>query len=82
MRTDPDDFDRTSPTDNLLPASVTRVICARARTNLRRARHRTARDPGSETQAPVHLEAAAGEEIILEYEQHGVGNFLGSPQAL
>lgn len=67
-------FEGESPTDNLLPASVARVIWASRRIcgalGLDGAR-------SLETQAPVHLEAAAREEIVFEYEQHGVGNFLG-----
>jgi hypothetical protein len=35
-----------------------------------------------ESQASVHLEAAAGKEIVLEYKQHGMSDFLGLPQAL
>jgi len=67
------DLDGESPTDNLLPASVTRVIWAGGRIcgalGLDGAR-------SLEAKAPVHLEAAAREEIVFEYEHHGVGNFL------
>ena len=72
------DFDR--PTDGLLSASVTRVnwasscICGALGLETER--------PPSETQTSVHVEAAAGKEIVLEYEQHGVGDFLGLSQAL
>ena len=72
------DFDR--PTDGLLSASVTRVnwasscICGALGLETER--------PPSEPQTSVHVEAAAGKEIVLEYEQHGVGDFLGLSQAL
>jgi len=33
-----------------------------------------------EPQAPVHLEAAAGKEIVLEYKQHRMSDFLGCPR--
>jgi len=78
--TDPDVFDLASPTDNLLRASVARVRCASAHIC-----GALGIDPAtrvSQTQAPIDLEAATGKEIILKYELHGVGNFLGSPEAL
>jgi hypothetical protein len=71
------DFD--GPTDGLLSASVTRVNWVSSRIcgalGLETA-------PPSEPQTPVHVEAAAGKEIVLEYEQYGVGDFLGLSQAL
>jgi hypothetical protein len=65
-------FEGESPTDNLLSSSVARVIWASRRIcgalGLDGAR-------SLEAKAPVHLEAAAREEIVFEYEHHGVGNF-------
>ena len=72
------DFD--GPTDGLLSASVTRVNWASSR--ICGALGLETERPPSEPQSPVHVEAAAGKEIVLEYEQHGVGDFLGLPQAL
>ena len=72
------DFD--GPTDGLLSASVTRVNWASSR--ICGALGLETERPFSEPQSPVHVEAAAGKEIILEYEQHGVGDFLGLSQAL
>jgi hypothetical protein len=72
------DFDR--PTDGLLSASVTRVNWASSR--ICGALGLETERPPSKPQTPVHLEAAAGKEIVLEYEQHGVSDFLGLPQAL
>jgi hypothetical protein len=75
-----DAVDCDGPTDGLLSASVTRVnwvssrICGALGLETER--------PPSEAQAPVHVEAAARKEIVLEYEQHGVGDFLGLSQAL
>jgi hypothetical protein len=76
----PADFDDASPTDGLLSASVTRVIWASGR--ICRALGLEARGLESEAQASIDVEAAAGEEIVLKYEQHGVGDFLGLPEAL
>ena len=72
------DFD--GPTDGLLSASVTRVNSASSR--ICGALGLKTERPPSEPQSPVHVEASAGKEIVLEYEQHGVGDFLGLPQAL
>ena len=72
------DFDR--PTDGLLSASVTRVNWASSR--ICGALGLETECPPSEPQTSVHVEAAAGEEIVLEYEQHGVGDFLRLAQAL
>jgi hypothetical protein len=72
------DFER--PTDGLLSASVTRVNWASSR--ICGALGLETERPPSEPQTPVHVEAAAGKEIVLEYEQHGVGDFLGLSQAL
>jgi len=76
---DPGAFECASPTDNLLSASVARAEWASARIC---GVLGVAAQTASETQAPVDLEAAAGKEIVLEYEQHGVSNLLGSPEAL
>ena len=67
------------PTENLLSASVARVLLASA--SLCQALG-VARMPGSEAQASVDLEATAGKEIVFEYEQYGMGDFLGLPEAL
>lgn len=77
-RLDAVDFD--GPTDGLLSASVTRVNWASSRI-CGALGLETERLP-LEPQTPVHFEAAAGKEIVLEYEQHGVGDFLGLSQAL
>jgi hypothetical protein len=69
----PLDIGYDSPTDGLLSASVARVIDASGR---------ICEALGLETQAPVDLEAAPCEKIVLHYEPHGVSNFLGLPQAL
>ncbi|MGO9934070.1 MAG: hypothetical protein ACLPV8_19960 [Steroidobacteraceae bacterium] len=68
------------PTDNLLTASVARVTFASAR--ILSALGLDARMPGSEAQAAVDLDAAAGKEIVFEYEQYGMGDFVGLPEAL
>lgn len=68
------------PTDNLLSASVARVTAAGAR--ICAALGLPAQLPGSEAQAAIDLDAAAGKEIVFEYEQYGMGDFLGLPEAL
>jgi len=75
-----DVVDGANPTDNLLRASAARVRCASA--HICGALGIDPEIRASETQAPIDLEAATGKEIILKYEQHGVGNFLGSSEAL
>jgi len=77
---DPGAHELDSPTDNLLSASVARVKWASAR--ICGALGIDATAIVSETQAPIDFKAAAGKEIVLEYEQHGMGNFLGSSEAL
>jgi hypothetical protein len=72
--------DLASPTDNLLSASVARVIWASTR--ICDALGVGAETQVSEPQASINLEAAPGKEIVFEYEQHGMGDFLGSPEAL
>ena len=72
------DFD--GPTDGLLSASVTRVNWASSR--ICGALGLETERPPLEPQTPVHVQAAAGKEIVLEYEQHGVGDFLGLSKAL
>ena len=72
------DFD--GPTDGLLSASVTRVNWASSR--ICGALGLETERPPSKPQTPVNFEATAGKEIVLEYEQHGVGDFLGLSQAL
>jgi hypothetical protein len=73
-------FDVASPTDNLLSASVARVIWANAR--ICDALGVGAEALVSEAQASIDLKAAPGKEIVFEYEQHGMGDFVGSPEAL
>jgi hypothetical protein len=68
------------PTDNLLAASVARVVSAA--TGICGALGLEAPMPGSEAQAAVDLETAAGEEIVFEYELYGMGDFFGLPEAL
>jgi len=68
------------PTDNLLAASVARVVSAAAR--ICGALGLQAQMPGSEAQTAVDLDTAAGEEIVFEYEQYGMGDFFGLPEAL
>jgi hypothetical protein len=63
------------PTDDLLAASVTRVTWVTRRIL-------AVLGIDSEAQAPVDLQAAPREEIVFEYELHGVGDFFGLPQAL
>lgn len=79
-RIDAQDLHLESPTDGLLAASVKRVVWASGRISA--ALGLEAQRPSSEPQAPIHLEAAAGEEVILEYEQHRVSDLLGPTQAL
>jgi hypothetical protein len=63
------------PTDNLLSASVARV--QRAQTRIC-----DALSEASEAQAPIEFQTTAREEIVFEYEQYGMGDFLGLPEAL
>ena len=79
-RVAPGDRGEESPTDGLLSASVSRVV--RASRRICAALGLEMEGPASEPQAAVDLEATAGEEIVLEYEQHGMGDFLGPPEAL
>jgi hypothetical protein len=76
----PADLGQESPTDGLLSASVARVIWASSRIcgALGLEAQRLALQP----QAAVHVEAASGEEIVLEYKQHGASDILGSLHAL
>lgn len=67
------------PTDNLLSASVARVDLAAGRIcdalGLRS-------DPSfSEAQAAVDVQAPPCEEVVLEYEPYGMGDFFGLPKA-
>jgi hypothetical protein len=62
---------RSSPTDNLLSASVARVTAVGARICA-----------ALEAQSAIDLNTAAGKEIVFEYEQYGMGDFLGLPEAL
>ena len=68
------------PTDNLLLDSVARVHFAAER--ICGALGLAAAGPGSEAQASVHFQAAACKKIVFEYEQYGMGDFLGLPEAL
>jgi hypothetical protein len=73
------DFGFDGPTDGLLSASVKRVNWASSR--ICAALGLETERPASEAQAAVHIEAAAGKEIVLEYKQHCVGDFVGLSQA-
>jgi hypothetical protein len=68
------------PTDNLLCASVARVTAASA--GICGALGLQAPMPGSEAQAAIDLDTAAGKEIVFEYELYGMGDFFGLPEAL
>ena len=82
---DPRDRDEDGPTDGLLSASVTRVlraskgICAALGLN---DGGQNERQPVSEPQAAVDLEATPGKEIVFEYEAHRMGDFVRFSQAL
>jgi hypothetical protein len=67
------EFGCDDPTDGLTVASVRRV---------RWAADRITEALRSDSKAPVDVEAAAGEEVVLEYEEHRVRDFLGLTQAL
>jgi hypothetical protein len=71
---------RSSPTDNLLSASVARVTAVSAR--ICAALGLEAQMPALEAQAAIDLDTAAGKEIVFEYEQYGMGDFLRLPEAL
>jgi hypothetical protein len=75
---------RDHPTDDLLAVSVQRVteVTRRIFEALGLDSAALASRADSEAQAAVDFEAAAREEVVLEYELHGVGDFLGLPQAL
>jgi hypothetical protein len=73
-------LDPLSPTDNLLSASVARVIWASRR--ICGVLGVDAETPVSEAQTAVDLEAATGKEVVFEYEQHGMGDFLGLSEPL
>ncbi len=72
--------DTDGPTDSLLSASVARVNWAGGR--ICGALGLEAERPASEAQTSVQVEATARKEIVLEYEDDGVRDFLGLPQAL
>jgi hypothetical protein len=74
------ELDPASPTDNLLAASVARVMWASRR--ICGALGVDAETPVSEAQTAIDLQAATGEEVVFEYEQHGMGDFLGLPEPL
>lgn len=73
-------------TENLLLASVGRVTAATARLcdvlGVQDALGMPGEARPSEAQAPVQFETASREEIVLEYERYGMGDFLGLPEAL
>ncbi|MEO7774796.1 MAG: hypothetical protein ABIT36_00470 [Steroidobacteraceae bacterium] len=73
-------FGTGCPTDNLLSASVVRVNLATCR--ICDALGLVSEPAASQAQTPVHVEAAAGEEVVLEYEPYGMGDFFGLPKAL
>jgi hypothetical protein len=74
------DFGQESPMDGLLSASVARVKWVSGR--ICGVLGLEAEPLGSEPQAPVHVEAAAGEEIVLKDKKYGVSDFIGFPQTL
>jgi hypothetical protein len=67
--------DERCNTDDLLSASVARVISVSERIC-------GALGLESEPQTSVHLQAASRKEVVLEYEEYGMGNFFGLPEAL
>jgi hypothetical protein len=71
---------RGRPTDNLLAASVARVIWASGR--ICGALGVEAETRVSEAQTAIDLETATGKEVVFEYEQHGMSDFLGLPEPL
>jgi hypothetical protein len=73
------DLGQECPTDGLLLHSVTRVIWTSRR--ICRALGLEAERLGSEPQAPIQFEAAAGKEIVLKDKQHGMSDFVRLPQA-
>jgi hypothetical protein len=73
-------LDPASPTDSLLSASVGRVISASGR--ICGVLGIDAERRVSEAQTAVDLEAAAGKEVVFEYEHHGMGDFLGLSEPL
>src|SRR5450631_1447557 len=74
------DLGQESPTDGLLSDSVARVKWVSRR--ICGVLGIEAEPLGSEPQAPVHIEAAAGEEIVLKDKQYGVSDFVRFPQTL
>jgi hypothetical protein len=77
---DTTDLGQESPTDGLLSDSVARVKWVSRR--ICGVLGLEAEPLGSEPQAPVHIEAAAGEEIVLKDKQYGVSDFVRFPQTL
>ncbi|HME38736.1 MAG TPA: hypothetical protein VKG63_07215 [Steroidobacteraceae bacterium] len=73
-------YSPASPTDNLLSASVGRVLFASGR--ICAALGIDAEPQGSEAQAAIQLQAAPGEEVVFEYEQHGMGDFVRLSETL
>ena len=74
------DLGRESPTDGLLSDSVARVKWVSRR--ICGVLGLEAEPLASEPQAPVHIEAAAGEEIVLKDKQYGVSDFVRFSQTL
>lgn len=68
------------PTDNLLSVSVARVNLAAGR--ICEALGLCGNPPFSEAQTAVDVQTAPSEEIVLEYEPYGMGDFFGLPKAL
>ncbi len=62
-------------TDDLLSASIARVVSVSERIC-------GALGLESEPQSAVQFQAASRKEVVLEYEQYGMGDFFGLPEAL
>jgi hypothetical protein len=71
-------WDLVSPTDNLLFESVLRVKTASTQI----CQVLGADAVNLQPQAAVDVETAPREEIVVEYELYGMGDFLGLPEAL
>jgi hypothetical protein len=77
---DPADPGHESPTDGLLSDSLARVMWASRW--ICGALGFQVTPSTSEPQAPVHIDAATGKEIILKNKQHSASDFLRLPQTL
>jgi hypothetical protein len=71
-------WDLVSPTDNLLFESVLRVKTASTQICQVLGTDAVSLQP----QAAVDIETTPREEVVVEYELYGMGDFLGLPEAL